>query len=76
MRRARDASIPVCPGIRPKSGVLWLDNNHVNPATPAEARDAGADYIVCGRPIYEAPDPVAVARAITAELTTPSARTE
>jgi orotidine-5'-phosphate decarboxylase len=37
--------------------------------TPAEAAKAGADYIVVGRPIYEAPDPNAVIAEIRAQLT-------
>jgi orotidine-5'-phosphate decarboxylase len=36
--------------------------------TPALARRAGADLIVCGRPIRDAADPAAAARAIAAEL--------
>jgi len=36
--------------------------------TPAEAAHAGANYIVVGRPIFKASDPVAAARAILAEL--------
>lgn len=58
----------ICPGIRPLSISSTIIGAHVNPATPAEARDAGADYIVVGRPIYDAPDPVAAARAIMEEL--------
>ena len=36
--------------------------------TPAGAARAGADYIVVGRPIFKAPDPVAAAEAILDEL--------
>jgi orotidine-5'-phosphate decarboxylase len=36
--------------------------------TPAEAASAGADYIVVGRPIYEAPDPIAAIADIRAQL--------
>jgi orotidine-5'-phosphate decarboxylase len=36
--------------------------------TPGEAARAGATHIVVGRPIFKAPDPVAAARAILAEL--------
>lgn len=54
-----------CPGIRPAG---WPSDNHVSAATPAQARQAGADYIVVGRPIYGAPDPVAAARAILGAL--------
>jgi len=37
-------------------------------ATPRDARDAGADYIVVGRPIVEDADPAGAAQAILAEL--------
>jgi orotidine-5'-phosphate decarboxylase len=37
-------------------------------ATPAEAVRAGADYLVVGRPITGAADPVAAARAIAEEI--------
>jgi orotidine-5'-phosphate decarboxylase len=36
--------------------------------SPARAIDAGADYLVVGRPIVEARDPKAVADAIIAEI--------
>jgi orotidine-5'-phosphate decarboxylase len=36
--------------------------------TPAEAAKAGADYIVVGRPIYEASDPVAAIAEIREQL--------
>ncbi|HXP93608.1 MAG TPA: orotidine-5'-phosphate decarboxylase [Candidatus Binatia bacterium] len=56
-----------CPGIRP-TGSAHGDQKRV--ATPAEALQAGADYIVVGRPITEADDPVAAARAILEEMST------
>jgi orotidine-5'-phosphate decarboxylase len=37
-------------------------------ATPAEAIRNGADYLVVGRPITQAPDPRAAAEAIVAEI--------
>lgn len=51
----------VVPGIRPAGG-----NGHdqVRVLTPAAAIESGADYIVVGRPITGANDPVGVARAI------------
>jgi len=55
----------VTPGIRP-SGSASGDQKRV--MTPREARAAGADLIVVGRPLRDAPDPAAAARAIVAEL--------
>lgn len=57
--------ILVCPGIRPAG---TPSDNHQRPATPREAIEAGADYIVVGRPIYAAAGPVAAARAIIDEI--------
>jgi orotidine-5'-phosphate decarboxylase len=36
--------------------------------TPAQAVRAGADYLVLGRAIIKAADPVAAARAVKAEM--------
>jgi orotidine-5'-phosphate decarboxylase len=55
----------LCPGIRP-GGSAHGDQTRV--ATPAEARAAGADYIVVGRPIVDDADPAAAAQAILADL--------
>lgn len=55
-RAVYPGKIIVCPGIRMLAA---RPNGHLNPATPAEAKTAGADYIVVGRPIYDAVDPVA-----------------
>lgn len=60
-----DDFIIVNPGIRP-SGLAAGDQKRV--ATPADAARAGASYIVVGRPILEAADPVAAARAIEREI--------
>jgi orotidine-5'-phosphate decarboxylase len=57
--------ILVAPGIRPAGGDLG-DQKRV--ATPIAAIQAGADYLVVGRPIIEAPDPRAVVEAIQAEI--------
>jgi orotidine-5'-phosphate decarboxylase len=57
----------VCPGIRPAwSMVAGDDQKRV--VTPAEAIKNGADYIVVGRPIRTASDPVAAARRVVAEI--------
>jgi orotidine-5'-phosphate decarboxylase len=55
----------VVPGIRP-AGAAVGDQKRVQ--TPRDAIAAGADYLVIGRPITEAPDPGAAARAILAEI--------
>ncbi|MEA2787555.1 MAG: orotidine-5-phosphate decarboxylase [Candidatus Eremiobacteraeota bacterium] len=54
-----------CPGIRP-AGSAHGDQRRA--ATPSEAREAGADYVVVGRPIVDDADPVGAARAILEEL--------
>ncbi len=54
----------VTPGIRPK-GTDSGDQKRV--MTPGEAAKLGADYIVVGRPIMEAPDPFMAARRIREE---------
>jgi len=55
----------VVPGIRP-AGSDRQDQKRV--ATPAHAVTAGADYLVIGRPITRAPDPVAALRSVLAEI--------
>jgi orotidine-5'-phosphate decarboxylase len=60
----------VTPGIRP-AGVAAGDQKRV--MTPGEARRAGADLVVVGRPLRDAPDPAAVARDIVRELATAGA---
>jgi len=56
----------VTPGIRPAGAAGGDDQARV--MTPAEAARAGADFIVVGRPVLKAPDPVAAAGAIIEEL--------
>lgn len=55
----------VTPGVRPALASLG-DQKRV--MTPAEAVKAGADYLVIGRPITGASDPVAAVEAIAAEM--------
>ncbi len=55
----------VTPGIRP-AGAATDDQHRVT--TPRQAMDAGADFLVIGRPITKAPDPAAALAAIAAEL--------
>ncbi len=56
----------VTPGIRPASEAGKDDQKRI--MTPADAARAGSTYIVVGRPILQAADPAAAARAILAEL--------
>lgn len=55
----------VTPGVRP----IWaLAGDQKRVATPAQALAAGADYLVIGRPITAAPDPLAAVATIAGEL--------
>ena len=55
----------VTPGVRPAGSG---HGDQVRVVTPAEAVAAGASHIVVGRPITEATDPAAEARAILAQI--------
>jgi orotidine-5'-phosphate decarboxylase len=55
----------VIPGIRP-AGSAQQDQSRT--ATPREAIQAGADFIVVGRPILQAPNPAMAADAIVADI--------
>jgi orotidine-5'-phosphate decarboxylase len=57
--------VVVTPGVRP-AGSAAGDQKRV--MTPREARAAGADMVVVGRPLRDAPDPAAAARAVVDEL--------
>ncbi|MCM8794442.1 MAG: orotidine-5'-phosphate decarboxylase [Candidatus Omnitrophica bacterium] len=63
----------VTPGIRPApAGDVFAralnGDDQVRVATPSDARKAGADFIVVGRPLIEAKDPSETARVIIREL--------
>jgi len=65
-----DDFLLVCPGVRPK----WAEaGDQKRPLTPADAIKAGADYLVIGRPITAASDPVAAWERICEEIATTSA---
>jgi len=55
----------VTPGVRPAGSTV---GDQVRVVTPAEAIAAGASHIVVGRPITEAADPAAEARAILGQM--------
>lgn len=58
-------ALVVTPGIR-QAGSLPEDQRRI--MTPAKAAEAGADYIVVGRPITGAPEPLQAAKSIIEEL--------
>lgn len=62
----------ITPGVRP-AGAALTDQKRV--ATPREAMLAGADYLVVGRPILDAPDPARAAQHIIEEMGADSATT-
>jgi len=64
-RQCGKSFVLVTPGIRPADAGRD-DQSRV--ATPREAIAAGADYLVIGRPITRAPDPMAALRAMSAEI--------
>jgi orotidine-5'-phosphate decarboxylase len=55
----------VTPGVRP-AGNAADDQKRI--MTPAQAISAGADYLVVGRAILNAPDPASAARKICEEM--------
>jgi orotidine-5'-phosphate decarboxylase len=55
----------VTPGVRPRGTAA---DDQTRAITPVDAIRAGADYIVVGRPITRAPDPLAAAYAIAGEI--------
>lgn len=60
-----DDPLVVVPGIRPPGSP---NGDQVRVLTPGEALERGADHIVVGRPITQASDPAAAARAILASV--------
>jgi orotidine-5'-phosphate decarboxylase len=60
-----DDFLTLTPGIRP-AGEAHGDQRRVT--TPAQAVEAGSDYLVVGRPIAMAADPLAAAQAVLREM--------
>lgn len=68
IRQAWPQALIVTPGVRP-TGFDRGDQTRMD--TASGALRAGADYLVVGRPIRTAPDPVEAARALVAEMEEP-----
>lgn len=64
-RQLGDRFLLVTPGIRP-AGTAVGDQRRV--MSPGEAIRAGSDFLVIGRPITQAPDPIRVLEAIEEEI--------
>ena len=60
-----DDFLTITPGVRFADGEV---GDQVRVTTPAKARELGSDYIVVGRPITQAADPVAAYRRCVAEF--------
>lgn len=60
-----DSFVTVTPGVRFADGDI---GDQVRVTTPEKAKQLGSDYIVVGRPITQAEDPVAVYRRCVAEF--------
>ena len=56
----------VTPGVRPAGANTTDDQKRI--VTPARALESGADYLVIGRPIRNAPSPRQAAEAVQAEI--------
>ena len=63
--RCGDAFLTITPGVRFAGGDV---GDQVRVTTPAKAKEIGSDYIVVGRPITAAEDPVAAYRRCMAEF--------
>ncbi|MFZ2719930.1 MAG: orotidine-5'-phosphate decarboxylase [Minisyncoccia bacterium] len=61
----KDRLVRITPGIRAKDAP---PDDQKRTMTARDAINAGADYLVIGRPIMEAPDPVAAARRFAEEI--------
>ena len=61
-------AVLVTPGVRPAGGDAAARGDQKRVATPEQAIADGADWVVVGRPIRDAADPLAAARAIAGAI--------
>jgi orotidine-5'-phosphate decarboxylase len=67
-RGAAPGLLIVVPGIRPATGAGSAAGDQKRVATPASAIHNGADYLVVGRPLRDAPDPAKAFETLVAEV--------
>lgn len=69
VKAAHPSRVVLTPGVRPAGPEFSTRaDDQVRVATPSEALRAGADYLVVGRPILQAPDPLRALLAVLKEL--------
>ena len=71
LRSAFPALARLVPGIRPQGASA---GDQVRMATPEDAVQAGADYLVVGRPVTRAPDPLFALRALQDDVAAAAAK--
>ena len=64
---AADSFLTVTPGVRPSGAKVGSDDQR-RVMTPAEAVKAGSSYLVIGRPITQASDPIAALQNIIGQI--------
>ena len=67
-RELGDDFIIVTPGIRPKGPAEGGADDQQRVATPSEAVKSGSDFLVVGRPIVKAKNPLESAKKILEEI--------
>jgi orotidine-5'-phosphate decarboxylase len=67
-REAAPGLFIVVPGIRPAEGASATHGDQKRVATARQAIESGADYLVVGRPVRDAPDPAKAFDALVAEV--------
>jgi len=66
-KKCGQSFVVVAPGIRPAWAMISGDDQR-RVMTPAQAVKSGSDYVVIGRPIHRAADPVGAAQKVAEEI--------